>query len=166
LSVGRWGLGRIGPIGRISRIGPIGLARPPTPNTQRPNPLLEFEAIHLFVERAAAVSPGFKLGERNAAATVRICRRLDGIPLAIELAAARLKVLSVEQIAVRLDDRFQLLTGGSRAALPRQQTLRATLDWSYDLLSEPERILLRRLSVFTRPSHAARGPVSRRGQAA
>src|SRR5262249_38380818 len=77
-----------------------------------------------------------------------ICRRLDGIPLAIELAAARLKALTVEEIGAHLGDRFRLLTGGSRTALPRQQTLRATLDWSYDLLPEPERTLLRRLSVF------------------
>jgi non-specific serine/threonine protein kinase len=78
----------------------------------------------------------------------QICRRLDGIPLAIELAAARIKILSVDEIAVRLDDRFSLLTAGSRTAVPRHQTLRATIDWSYDLLTEPERILLRRLSVF------------------
>ena len=78
----------------------------------------------------------------------QVCQRLDGIPLAIELAAARVKALPVEQIAARLDDRFRLLTGGSRTALPRQQTLRALIDWSYDLLSEAERALLRRLSVF------------------
>ena len=77
-----------------------------------------------------------------------ICRRLDGIPLAIELAAARLKALSVQEIAARLDDRFRLLTGGSRTAPPRQQTLRATMDWSYELLTRPERLLLQRLAVF------------------
>jgi predicted ATPase len=104
--------------------------------------------VHLFVERAKAAMPAFSLTEQNAAATVQLCRRLDGIPLAIELAAARLKVLSVEQIAARLDDRFRLLTGGSRTAPARQQTLLATLDWSYELLTEPERALLRRLSVF------------------
>jgi predicted ATPase len=108
---------------------------------------MQFEAIRLFVARAAS-SAGFALRASNAAAVVRVCSRLDGIPLAIELAAARLKVLSVDQIAARLDDRFRLLTGGSRTALPRHQTLRATMDWSFDLLSEPERVLLRRLSVF------------------
>src|SRR5205085_7839390 len=77
-----------------------------------------------------------------------ICRRVDGVPLAIELAAARVRAFGPEQIAARLDDRFRLLTGGSRTALPRQQTLRATIDWSYALLSEPERALLRRLAVF------------------
>src|SRR5204862_7623173 len=91
---------------------------------------------------------GFALTNSNAAAVAQVCQRLDGIPLAPELAAARLKVLPVEQIAVRLDDRFRLLTAGSRTALPRQQTLRALIDWSYDLLSEGEQALLRRLSVF------------------
>ncbi len=105
-------------------------------------------AIRLFVERAAAVKPSFRLTEGNGASVAQICTRLDGIPLAIELAAARVKALSPEQIASRLDDRFRLLTGGSRTALPRQQTLRALIDWSYELLAEPERALLRRLSVF------------------
>ena len=85
---------------------------------------------------------------QNASAVTQVCSRLDGIPLAIELAAARVKGLSVEQIASRLDDRFRLLTGGSRTALPRQRTLQATIDWSYKLLSEEERLLLRRLSIF------------------
>src|SRR5207248_9712466 len=84
----------------------------------------------------------------SAPAVVQACRRLDGIPLAIELAAARLRGLTVEQVAARLDDRFRLLTGGNRAALPRQQTLQALVEWSHDLLSEPERVLFRRLSVF------------------
>ncbi len=110
--------------------------------------LLQFDAARLFVERAQAAQPRFAPTTHNLGVIVQICHRLDGIPLAIELAAARVKLLSVEQIAVRLDDRFRLLTGGSRAALPRQQTLRALIDWSYDLLSEPERALLRRLSVF------------------
>jgi len=108
----------------------------------------ESEAVRLFVERARAASPTFALTARNAALVGQICARLDGIPLAIELAAARVRALSVEQIAARLDDRFRLLTGGSRTALSRQQTLRGALDWSYDLLAEPEQILLRRLSVF------------------
>jgi non-specific serine/threonine protein kinase len=106
------------------------------------------DAVRLFVERAAVVRPGFALTADNAAAVAEICRRLDGIPLAIELAAARARVLAVEQIAARLDDRFRLLTGGSRTALRRQQTLQATLDWSYQLLSDEERTLLRRLAVF------------------
>src|SRR5439155_3559111 len=92
--------------------------------------------------------PRFRLVERNAGAVSEICRRLDGIPLAVELAAARITVFPPEQIAARLDDRFRLLTGGSRTALERHQTLKALIDWSYDLLSEPERVLLRRLSVF------------------
>jgi predicted ATPase/DNA-binding SARP family transcriptional activator len=107
-----------------------------------------FASINLFDERAGNAKSGFVLDERNASSVAQICRQLDGIPLAIELAAARIKVLSVAEIASRLDDRFSLLTAGSRTAIPRHQTLRATIDWSYDLLTEPERILLRRLSVF------------------
>jgi len=110
--------------------------------------LSHYEAVQLFVERAATVLPGFRLTQDNAPALAQVCARLDGIPLALELAAARASVLRVEQIAARLDDRFRLLTGGSRTAVPRQQTLRALIDWSYDLLAEPERVLLRRLSVF------------------
>ncbi len=109
--------------------------------------LMRYEAVRLFVERAEAVS-GFVLTGQNASAVERVCRRLDGIPLAIELAAARARVLSVEQIAGRLDDCFRLLAGGSRMALPRQRTLRAAIDWSHDLLSGEERVLFRRLSVF------------------
>ncbi len=106
------------------------------------------EAVRLFVDRASFAQPAFALTAANAPAVQRICNRLDGIPLAIELAAARLSALSAQDIAEHLDDRFRLLTGGSRAALPRHQTLRALIDWSYRLLSEPERILLRRLSAF------------------
>jgi predicted ATPase/DNA-binding SARP family transcriptional activator len=109
--------------------------------------LRQYDAIQLFVERATAVAANWRLVE-NAAPAAQVCARLDGIPLAIELATARLKVLSAQEIAARLDDRFNLLTGGSRSALPRHQTLRATMDWSYDLLSDAERSLLRRLSVF------------------
>lgn len=108
----------------------------------------QYDAVQLFVDRALAVQPGFKLTELNAGAIVQVCRRLDGIPLAIELAAARIKMLQTAELAARLDDRFSLLTGGSRTALPRQQTLRRTIDWSYDLLSEPERALLQRSAVF------------------
>jgi non-specific serine/threonine protein kinase len=110
--------------------------------------LAEIEAVRLFVERARAALSSFELTGRNGAAVSQICQRLDGIPLALELAAARVKVLQVEQIAQRLDDLFRLLTGGSRTALPRQQTLLATIDWSYDLLPEAEQRLLQRLSVF------------------
>jgi predicted ATPase/class 3 adenylate cyclase len=110
--------------------------------------LVESESIRLFEERACAVNPKFALTTGNTGFVAQICSRLDGIPLAIELAAARTKLLSAEQIAKRLDDRFRLLVGGSRTALPRQQTLRALIDWSYDLLPEEERQLLRTASVF------------------
>jgi predicted ATPase/uncharacterized protein HemY len=110
--------------------------------------LAECEAVRLFMDRAVTVSPACAITDENATAVAHLCHRLDGIPLAIELAAARVRVLSVEQIATRLDDRFRLLTGGNRTALPRQQTMRAAIDWSYELLSETERVLLGRLSVF------------------
>lgn len=106
------------------------------------------EAVQLFVQRAQAASASFRLTPENHAAVVRVCRQLDGLPLALELAAARVRALTPEQLASRLDDRFRLLTTGNRAALPRQQTLRATMDWSYDLLGDPERLLFARLSVF------------------
>ncbi len=106
------------------------------------------EAVMLFVERAAASRPEFELTESNALSIARICQRLDGIALAIELAAARLKMFTVEEIAARLDDVFRLLSSGDRTALPRQQTLRALIDWSYNLLSEAEKICLRKLAVF------------------
>jgi len=128
----------------------LSLPRVPPGNTGLPtvDELAQYEAVRLFVERASGALPAFRLTDANAPVVAQICRRLDGIPLAIELAAARVKVLKVEQIAARLDDRFRLLTGGSRTALPRQQTLRALIDWSWDLLSETERALIRRLSVF------------------
>ena len=110
--------------------------------------LMTYEAARLFVDRALAAASTFTVTNENAPAVTQICHRLDGIPLAIELAAARVKVLSVEQITKRLDDRFRLLTGGSRTALPRQQTLRAMIDWSYNQLSEKERVLFNRTSVF------------------
>ncbi|MCX5298742.1 winged helix-turn-helix domain-containing protein [Streptomyces sp. NBC_00193] len=116
--------------------------------TLRPvEPLPDPVALRLLDDRGAAARAGFTVDEDPAAA-VEICRRLDGMPLAIELAAARLRLLTPRQIADRLDDRFRLLTGGSRTHLPRQQTLRAVVDWSWDLLDEPERAVLRRLSVF------------------
>ena len=104
--------------------------------------------MQLFLARARAHRPAFALTKANAGAVAQVCARLDGIPLALELAAARLGALSVEEVAGRLGDRFALLTGGSRWARPRQQTLRATMDWSWELLSQPERVLLRRLAVF------------------
>lgn len=109
---------------------------------------LDYEAVRLFVERAKSALPDFTVTGHNAPTIAEVCRRLDGIPLAIELAAARVNVLRVEQIAARLSDRFRLLTSGSRTALPRHQTLRAMMDWSYDLLQDDERVLLRRTSVF------------------
>jgi predicted ATPase len=121
------------------------------PDLQSPPPLerlTHYEAVQLFIDRATAAQPSLQVTHQNARAIAQICHQLDGIPLAIELAATRARVFSVEQIAARLDDRFRLLTSGPRTALPRQQSLRATVDWSYDLLSEPERALLRRLSAF------------------
>jgi non-specific serine/threonine protein kinase len=110
--------------------------------------LRDYEAIKLLVARASADNPDFSLTAQNAEAVVQVCRHLDGIPLALELAAARLKVLPVGQLAARLDDRFRLLTEGSRTALPRHKTLRALVDWSYELLAPAEQKLLARLSVF------------------
>ena len=127
------------------RVPPLSL--PPEPGALAPEAMLTFDAIRLFTERASTVTP-FVLAPDNAAAVADICRRLDGVPLAIELAAARATVLSVHQIRDRLDDRFRLLTSGGRTAVARQRTLKATVDWSYDLLSDSERHLLKRLSVF------------------
>ena len=124
------------------------LALPESQRLFSPKELKEYSSIELFDARAGKAKSSYVLDERNAFSVAQICRRLDGIPLAIELAAARIKVLSVEEIAARLDDRFSLLTAGSRTAVPRHQTLRATIDWSYDLLTESEKILLRRLSFF------------------
>jgi predicted ATPase/DNA-binding NarL/FixJ family response regulator len=107
-----------------------------------------YEAVVLFAERAAAAAPGFTVDEHNRAAVARVCRRLDGIPLAIELAAVRMRALTPDEVLALLDDRYRWLTGGSRAALPRQQTLLAMVQWSHDLLSPPERALWARLSIF------------------
>jgi predicted ATPase len=109
---------------------------------------MESDAVRLFVDRADAASGGYTLTDEDAGAVVTICRRLDGVAMATELAAARLRMLKPAEIAARLEDVFRLLTGGNKAALPRQQTLRATIDWSFALLSMQEQILLRRLSVF------------------
>ena len=111
--------------------------------------LMGYESVQLFVERAQAVHKTFALNRSNAQAVARVCSRLEGIPLALELAAARIKAMTVEQIAARLDNELGLLTGGSRTAQSRQQTLRSTLDWSYTLLTEHERLLLRCVSVFS-----------------
>ena len=122
------------------------------PDTQAPltlPQLTQYEAIQLFVERAQLASAGFELGEANARAVMEICRRLDGIPLAIELAAARVRLLSPGQIAQRLNTVFQLLSSGTRTELPRHKTLRASIDWSYNLLSGEERHLFGQLSVFS-----------------
>jgi predicted ATPase/DNA-binding CsgD family transcriptional regulator len=121
------------------------------PNPQRLRPtenLLRYEAVQLFAERAKTVLPTFEVSQDHAAALAQLCRRLDGLPLAIELAAARVRVLSLEQIANRLDDSLRLLVGGSRTAPTRHQTLKATLDWSHDLLPEQEQVMFRRLAVF------------------
>ncbi|MBL0106310.1 MAG: tetratricopeptide repeat protein [Ignavibacteria bacterium] len=114
-----------------------------------PIQLVQYEAVRLFIERALAVNPNFRVTNDNAPALAQICYQLDGIPLAIELAAVRIKVLPLEKICEKLEDRFKLLTGGKRTALPRQQTLKALIDWSFDLLSENEKNLWKRLSVFS-----------------
>ncbi len=128
------------------RVPSLGLPPPGEPPPAERLP--DYEAVRLFIERALAARPDFVVTESNAPLITDICRRLDGMPLAIELAAARVRSFAIEQIAARLDDSFRLLTAGPRTVMPRQQTLRATMDWSYALLSEPERALLRRLSVF------------------
>jgi predicted ATPase/DNA-binding SARP family transcriptional activator len=122
---------------------------PLPPDDATPAQAQEYGSVRLLAERGAAVRPGFTIDEVSAEPVIRICRALDGNPLAIELAAARLRSLTPAQVASRLDDRFSLLTAGSRTALPRHQTLRAIVDWSWDLLGEAERTVLRRLSVFS-----------------
>jgi len=144
LATSREGLGIAGET--VWRVPSLSL--PDLSRSLSPGALLEFEAARLFVERATAADPSFAVGQNQVATIAEICHRLDGIPLAIELAAARVNVLSVEQITSRLKDRFRLLTGGSRSSMARQRTLEATVDWSYDLLSETERRVLRALSVF------------------
>ncbi|MFZ1321063.1 MAG: tetratricopeptide repeat protein [Ignavibacteria bacterium] len=127
----------------------LSLETPDPKDKESPEQLTQYEAVRLFIERALSVNKNFRVNNENASALAEICHKLDGIPLAIELAAVRIKMLSVEKIHERLDDRFKLLTGGQRTALPRQQTLKALIDWSYDLLSDEERILWSRLSVFS-----------------
>ncbi|MBB6051618.1 adenylate/guanylate cyclase domain-containing protein [Armatimonas rosea] len=128
------------------RIPSLSLPQPSPHHT--PESLSQFEAVRLFLERATTAKPDFLVTNENAPALASVCYRLDGIPLAIELAAARLRAMPIEQLEDRLDNRFRLLTGGSRTALPRQQTLRALIDWSFDLLTPEEKTLLLRLSVF------------------
>ncbi len=130
----------------IWRVPPLGL--PLSPVGADGSPVTQSEAVQLFVERATAVRPGFELTDANAASVADICRTLDGVPLAIELAAAGVRALSTEQIAARLADKFELLALGNRTAPPRQQTLRAAVEWSNELLNPAERLLLSRLSVF------------------
>ena len=144
LATSREGLGISGETVRY--VPPLSL--PDTSQSLSPEALLECEAARLFVERAAAVDPSLTIDRHHVATIANICHRLDGIPLAIELAAARVNVLSVEQINLRLEDRFRLLTGGSRTSVARHRTLEGTVDWSYDLLSESERRVLSELSVF------------------
>jgi predicted ATPase/class 3 adenylate cyclase len=131
---------------RIYRVPSLSI--PDSPRWTTTEDVMRYEAVRLFMERAASSNPGFQLTTENAPAVVHVCQRLDGIPLALELAAARLRVLAVEQLAARLGDRFRLLSGGSRSALPRHKTLRAAMDWSYDLLLPKERVIFHRLSVF------------------
>jgi predicted ATPase/DNA-binding CsgD family transcriptional regulator len=133
----------------VWRVPPLGLPPPDGQANQVPAELTGYEAVRLFLDRATAVRPGFALSPQNASAVARLCRTLDGIPLAIELAAARMRALSAEQIAARLDDRFRLLASGDRTAPLRQQTLRSAVDWSHELLTDREQVLLRRLAVFS-----------------
>src|SRR5215211_4203982 len=143
LATSREGLGVDG-----ERIIPIpSLAAPPADAGL--DTIVDADSVRLFVERAAAVRTGFVLSDENAAAVGQVCRRLDGVPLAIELAAARVPAMTPAELAQRLDRRFQVLAGGRRGAVERHQTLRAAIDWSYELLSEPERRLLARLAVFS-----------------
>jgi predicted ATPase/class 3 adenylate cyclase/DNA-binding CsgD family transcriptional regulator len=132
----------------VWRIPPLAL---PPAGEADPSRLSAFDAVQLFVERAAATEPGFRLDADTAPAVAHICQRLDGLPLALELAAARVRTLSVRRLADGLDDRFRLLTGGPRTAVARQRTLLASVEWSHGLLDESERLLFRRLGVFAAP---------------
>ena len=144
LATSREGLGIAGEL--TYRVPSLTLPDPKRDST--PESLSHYEAVRLFIERAQFQQPQFTMTDENAPALASVCYRLDGIPLAIELAAGRVRSLSVEEVNRKLDQRFRLLTGGSRTALPRQQTLRSLIDWSYDLLNEAEKSLLCRLSVF------------------
>jgi predicted ATPase/DNA-binding SARP family transcriptional activator len=149
LATSRQALGITGEVSWPVPLLPVpDLANLPTEASDWPAHVSKVASVQLFVERAEAMQRAFALTAANALSVAQICTRLDGIPLAIELAAGHTKVLPIEQISLRLDDAFRLLTRGSRTALPRQQTLQATLDWSYELLTTRERVLLQRLSVF------------------
>ncbi|MGH2453760.1 MAG: ATP-binding protein, partial [bacterium] len=130
----------------VYRVPPLSLPAAEEPPTAAGS--VRSPAVRLFLDRARSVLPAFQLGEEHAAIVVQICRRLDGIPLALELAAARVRVLSLEQILERLDDRFRLLRTGDPTAHPRQRSLQATLDWSHHGLAETEKVLFRRLATF------------------
>jgi len=139
---------RLGLTGEITYRVPS-LTVPGTKEALTPQTASAYESVRLFAERAKLARHDFELTAQNAWSVASVCARLDGMPLAIELAAARVRSMSVDELSERLDQRFALLTGGSRAALPRQRTLRSMLDWSYDLLSEPDRGMLRRMAVFS-----------------
>ena len=134
---------------RVHRLAPLEL--PPATPGLTASEAMTFSCIQLFAERVSAAVAGFSLNDADAPVVAEICRKLDGIPLAVELAAARVAALGIRELASRLDDRFRLLTSGRRTALPRQQTLAATLDWSHELLPPDEQVLLRRLAVFAGP---------------
>jgi predicted ATPase/DNA-binding SARP family transcriptional activator len=138
---------RLGVTGEVLR--PLSGLTVPLPGTRDVAAVRRCDAVALLIERAVVVTPDFQLSDRTVDAAAQICQRLDGLPLAIELAAARVNAIDVEHIAARLDDRFGLLAGGSRTALPRHQTLRAVVDWSYDLLSGPQQRMFERLCVFS-----------------
>jgi predicted ATPase len=121
----------------------------PDPAARDPLAVAEAESVRLFCDRAALARPGFRMTDQNVDAVSEVCRRLDGIPLALELAAARLNALTAGQVAARIDDRFRLLSGGARRGLPRHRTLQAAIEWSHDLLSEAEQVCFRRLAVFS-----------------
>ncbi|HET8583705.1 MAG TPA: BTAD domain-containing putative transcriptional regulator [Jatrophihabitans sp.] len=142
LATSREPLGIVGEV--LLAVPPLGQPAP----TAKAAEALEYPAVRLFADRAAAVRPDFEVADDNVAAAIEIVRRLDGLPLAIELAAARLRTLPIDEVAARLDDRFRLLTGGSRTALPRHRTLRAVVEWSWDLLDEDERRLAEQLAIF------------------
>jgi predicted ATPase len=142
LTTSREPLGIIGEV--VLAVPPLGQPEPDAPASLA----LEYPAVRLFADRAAAARPDFGIDDSNVGSVIEIVRRLDGLPLAIELAAARLRSLPLTDIAARLSDRFRLLTGGSRTAMPRHRTLRAVVEWSWELLTEPERILVERLAIF------------------
>ena len=130
----------------VYRVPPLAV---PPEDQMEPEVILQHDAVELFIARTRIQAPDISLHRENLPAIASICRHLDGIPLAIEFAAARAATLGVQQVATRLDDRFRLLTSGRRTALPRHRTLRAMLDWSYELLPDEERFLLRRLAIFS-----------------